>query len=576
MVNLINDAVNFIDEAMQGFARLHPDLVEPVYGGFVRATETPSGKVAVVIGGGSGHYPAFAGWVGPGLADGAVVGNVFSSPSTQQVYSVARAAERGGGVFFSYGNYAGDVLNFDLAQERLQSEGIQVETVLVTDDVMSAPADTYLKRRGVAGDLVVFKIAGAAAEAGYDLDAVVEVAQRANRRTVSFGVSFAACTLPGAQQPLFTLAKGYMGVGMGVHGEPGVSEQPVIPSRELAGLLLDRLLQERPSDATRAAVLVNGLGSTKYEELFVLWNDVASILADRSIVVVAPEVGELITSLDMAGCSITLLWLDDELETLWTAAAHTAGFRRGSGIASMPRITRVAEVSRAVHYPASSQVSAESAEQLLAVIQAVAEQLHASEDELGRLDAVAGDGDHGRGMTKGIEAARAAADAAVKARAGFATTLAVAGDAWADKSGGTSGALWGTGLRAAAQALSDCSAPDKQQGLAAVLAARDHVLAFGKAKLGDKTLLDALLPFTESLQEAVVEGHGFAHAWRAAASEAERAALATAPLEPRIGRARVTASRSVGHPDPGAISLALVLGVVGDRLAERSDTTGRA
>lgn len=567
MTKIHNNPTQFIEEAMKGFGRLHPDLVRSVYGGFVRATDTPAGKVAVIVGGGSGHYPAFAGWVGPGLADGAVVGNVFSSPSAQQAYSVAKAAERGGGVLFSYGNYAGDVLNFDLAEARLREEGIPARTVLVTDDVMSAPAASHHKRRGVAGDLVVFKIAGAAAEAGYDLDAVVDVVERANDRTVSFGVAFAGCTLPGAAEPLFMLPAGVMGVGMGVHGEPGVSEQPVVPSGQLASLLVDRLLEERPDGANRVAVVINGLGGTKYEELFVLWNDVAQILDQHDLTIVAPEVGELITSLDMAGCSVTLLWLDDELEKLWLAPAHTAGFRRGETAPVARRAIGPKDVEQQLAiYPPATPDSQAAAANLVAILEAVRQQLTSCEEELGKLDSFAGDGDHGRQMTTGITAACAAAQSAAKAGAGVATTLAAAGDAWADKAGGTSGALWGTGLRAASSRLSDDAGPTSAAALSAVLAAREHVLSFGRAQRGDKTLLDALLPFAEVLDTQLADGAPLSVAWTTAATEAEREAQATAPLFPRIGRARVIAQRSVGHPDPGAVSLALVMRTVGENL----------
>ncbi|QOR71176.1 dihydroxyacetone kinase family protein [Ruania alkalisoli] len=556
MTTVFNDPTQFAQEMLSGFCRLHADTVQPVTGGCVRATETPEGKVAVVIGGGSGHYPAFAGWVGPGMADGAVVGNVFASPSAQQVHAVAKAAQRGGGVFLSYGNYAGDVLNFNLAQERLNAEGIPTRTVVVADDITSASAEERHKRRGTTGDLVVFKIAGAAAEAGYDLDGVVEVAQRANDATYSFAVAFAGCTLPGDPDPLFTVPKGRMGVGMGVHGEPGIAEEDVLPAADLARMLVEKVLTERPDGARRAAVLVNGLGGTKYEEMFVLWNDIAPLLEDAGVEIVAPEVGELITSLDMAGVSLTLFWLDEELERLWVAPAQTPAFRRGSAITTTRRDPAAIEDATAVTYPEATTESQASARALLAIGQRVAAALHEHETELGKLDSIAGDGDHGRGMTNGADAALKALTEAVEAGAGAASALAAAGDAWGDRAGGTSGALWGAGLRAAAGALADDSAVTGAQVRTAVRAALEHILSYGKAERGDKTLLDALIPFTEALEQDESE---LAQAWAAAAQVATTEADATADLTPRIGRARPLAERSIGHPDPGAISLALVM-----------------
>src|SRR6478752_2773509 len=227
-----------------------------------------SGKVSVIIGGGSGHYPAFCGTVGAGLADGAVIGDIFTSPSTEQAYRAGKALDGGAGVLFSFGNYAGDVMNFGVAQERLRAEGIDCRTVLVTDDVASAPAEQGTKRRGVVGDFVVFKIAGAAADRGDDLDRVETLARKANAATISFGVAFDGCTFPGKTEPLFRVQPGHMDLGLGIHGEPGIRTMQWIPARELAAVLLEPLLAERP-EATdhpnRAAVILNGLGATKYE-----------------------------------------------------------------------------------------------------------------------------------------------------------------------------------------------------------------------------------------------------------------------------------------------------------------------
>ena len=365
----------------------------------VRSTVRAPGKVAVVIGGGSGHYPAFAGWVGPGLADGAVIGNIFASPSTQQICAVAEAADDGGGVFMSYGNYAGDVLNFSLAQERLRAAGIAAEQLAVTDDVSSADRSERHRRRGVAGDLIVFKIAGAAAEEGQDLDAVTAVAARANDATVSFGVAFAGCTLPGDDHPLFTVPEGQMGIGLGVHGEPGIAEEPVERAADLAARLVRRLLEERPDGAERVAVVLNGLGATKYEELFVLFASVQTLLDAAGLTVVRPEVGELITSLDMAGVSLTLTWLDEELERLWSAPAHTAAFHRVDAVPLTPRTEQVTQ-TEGPSIPESSAASRAQAAELVAVLETVAETLHDHASALGDLDAIAGDGDHGRGMTR--------------------------------------------------------------------------------------------------------------------------------------------------------------------------------
>src|SRR5664280_2339262 len=224
MTHLVNNAEDFADQALDGLVAAHSGYVRKVHGGVVRATQTEPGQVAVVIGGGTGHYPAFAGWVGPGLAHGSACGNIFASPSASQVYSVLKAANRGGGILLSFGNYTGDVLHFGQAAERVRAEGIDVRILPVTDDVASAPRAERDRRRGIAGDLAVFKVAGAAAEEGMSLDDVERVAQRANDRTRTMGVAFSGCTLPGADHPLFTVPDGKMSVGLGIHGEPGIAD----------------------------------------------------------------------------------------------------------------------------------------------------------------------------------------------------------------------------------------------------------------------------------------------------------------------------------------------------------------
>ena len=279
-----NDPARFSEQATAGFVAAHADLVRAVPGGVARRTATPAGQPAVVIGGGSGHYPAFGGLVGPGLAHGAAVGNVFASPSGQQVYDVAKAVENGGGVLLTCGNYAGDVLNFNQAKERLIAEGIRAETLFVTDDISSAKPEEAAKRRGIAGGLAVYKIAAAAAEAGHDLDRVVALANRVNDNIRTLGVAFSGCTLPGAHEPLFTVPEGRMGVGVGIHGEPGIDETDLPSSADLATMLWDAVIAERPAGSgDRAVIFVNGLGAVKNEELFIFYNDVRA-LAERSLV----------------------------------------------------------------------------------------------------------------------------------------------------------------------------------------------------------------------------------------------------------------------------------------------------
>ena len=566
MTRLFNEPADFADEATDGFVAANERWVRKVHGGVARATTSPEGTVAVVIGGGSGHYPAFGGLVGPGLAAGAAMGNLFASPSAQQVAGVARAAEHGGGVLLSYGNYAGDVLNFDAAARTLEADGIPVRTVRVTDDVVSAPADRADERRGIAGDLCVFKVAGAAAERGDDLETVTAVAGRANDRTRSFGVAFSGCSLPGADEPLFEVPEGRMAIGMGIHGERGIDETDVPTAEGLAELLVGKLLDELPDgvslEGQKVVPILNGLGSVKYEELFVVYRSVQRLLADAGVVIVEPEVGELVTSFDMAGVSLTLFWLDDELEELWAAPADTPAFRKGGAIEQErvdPSVASADEAAEAIG-PASDESRAVAGRVAsgLAAVRAVIDE-HA--DELGRIDAIAGDGDHGIGMQRGAHAADTAAADALEHGAGAGSVLRIAGDAWSDKAGGTSGAIWGAALEALGRVLGDESRPSSAQVADAVHAATEAVLAFG-ATVGDKTMVDALVPFDDVLRERVDAGSALPEAWAAAVTAAREAADGTAALMPKKGRARTHAEQAVGTADPGAVSFALIVEAV--------------
>ncbi|MFJ3029201.1 dihydroxyacetone kinase family protein [Curtobacterium sp. NPDC087080] len=572
MTTIHDDPEDFAEDQLAGWLALYADRVRGVHGGVVALpTEGADPQVAVVVGGGSGHYPAFCGVVGPGFATGAVVGNVFTSPSAAQVYSVAKAADQGRGVVLSFGNYAGDTMNFGLAAERLRAEGIDTRIVVVTDDVASA--DEVAARRGIAGDFSVFKAMGAAATAGSDLDEVERVGTAANAATRTIGVAFSGCTMPGATEPLFSVPDRHLGLGLGIHGEPGIRDVPVLPARELAALLVDRLLAERPDGAgPRVAPILNGLGDTKYEELFLLWGRVLPLLQEAGLEVVDPEVGELVTSLDMGGCSLTLQFLDDELERYWRADAYTPAYRKvAAPVAALVPATAVAEAAaEATVVPEATGASRRAADTARVAVAAMDVLLREQEETLGRIDAVAGDGDHGRGMVKGIGAARRAVEQTDR-EAGVAFVLGRAGEAWAASAGGTSGVLWGAALEAFGRALGDDA---EEVGAAEVVTAAqafaDSIVHLGGASRGDKTLLDALLPFVDALRSRVDDGADLSEAWQVAAGVAVEQAAATADLRPKVGRARPLAEKSVGTPDAGATSMGMVLTRIGEVLADRA------
>ncbi|MDD7936906.1 dihydroxyacetone kinase family protein [Actinomycetospora lutea] len=530
-----------------------------------------AGKVAVVIGGGCGHYPAFAGLVGPGFADAAVVGDVFTSPSAEQVYRTAAAVDGGAGVLFSYGNYAGDVMHFGLAASRLAAEGIDSRTVIVTDDVASATR--VADRRGVAGDFVVFKVAGAAADRGDDLATVAELAEHANARTRTFGVAFDGCTLPGQTEPLFTVDRGAVELGLGIHGEPGMRSAEAMDAHELADVLVDQLLPELPDGGDgRVAVILNGLGSTAYEDLFVTYSRVHARLLDAGLQPHRPEVGELVTSMDMAGLSLTLVPLDDPLAELYDAPCETPAFRLSAGgtlLGSAPDTVPEAERRSPSVAPDLADTDPGAGGVAAAALTAALEAVTDAEDELGRLDAVAADGDHGQGIVRGMRAAVAAARSSGTTEVG--TALLAAGTALADAAGGASGALFGLLLTETGRRLREVPEIDTGALAAAFAAAQDAVTELGGARPGDKTMVDALDAATGALRAAADRSAGVAAAWREAADAAGEAARGTADLTPSVGRAARLGDRGRGSPDPGATSLALMLDAAATVISERCE-----
>ncbi len=322
---LINDPFDAVDQALEGLVAAHAELVR-LTAPRVVARREPSAvpKVGLVVGGGSGHEPAFAGYVGKGAADAAACGNIFASPPPGVVLAAIQAASTGRGVLLAYGNYAGDVLNFGLAADLAQRGGIDVRQIRVSDDVASAPSTEAEKRRGIAGDIVVFKCAGAAAERGDSLEEVDAVARRANAMTRSMGVALYPCEVPGSGRPTFELPDGEMEIGMGVHGEPGMRRGPVVPAADVARTLVETIVADIGGVAgAELALLVNGLGATAHLDQYILYREARLALEELGATVSRSFVGEYITSLEMAGASVTVTVIDDELRTLLDAPAVT-------------------------------------------------------------------------------------------------------------------------------------------------------------------------------------------------------------------------------------------------------------
>ena len=331
MQKIINDPAQVVDEMIAGYLAAYADTVAPTDNPRVlkyKLAPIPD-KVGIVTGGGSGHKPAFIGYLGRNLVDAVAAGEIFSSPPAQMFYDAFRTANGGKGVACLFGNYSGDIMNVKMAVQMAADDGIEVKTVIANDDVPSAPRDQRQKRRGVAGEILMWKVGGAKAAMGASLDDVIRVAQKAIDNTRSMGVGLSPCTIPEVGHPNFTIEPGKMEVGIGHHGEPGLEVAPLVTSAEMAERMLDIILPDLPFQAgDGVVVLISGLGSTPLMEQFILYNDVRKILAAKNVKLYRSYVGNYFTSLEMAGITLTLMKLDDELKGCIRMECDSLGFRQ--------------------------------------------------------------------------------------------------------------------------------------------------------------------------------------------------------------------------------------------------------
>ncbi|WP_348727801.1 dihydroxyacetone kinase subunit DhaK [uncultured Mycolicibacterium sp.] len=331
MKKLINDPADVVAEALRGIAIAHPELrVDHAHRIVYRGDAPVPGKVGLLSGGGSGHEPLHGGFVGPGMLDAACAGEVFTSPVPDQMLEATRGVNGGAGVVHIVKNYTGDVMNFEMAAELAMAEDIPVESVIVDDDVAVQDSTFTAGRRGVGATVLVEKIAGAAADQGRPLADVADVARRVNAAARSMGVALTSCTVPAVGHPTFELSDSEMEVGIGIHGEPGRERMPVRPARDVAELICEPILADLDfAGPDGAIVFVNGMGATPLLELYVMYAEVAAILEKSGVQIARSLVGPFITSLDMAGCSVTLLRADDDLLTLWDHPVNTPALRKG-------------------------------------------------------------------------------------------------------------------------------------------------------------------------------------------------------------------------------------------------------
>jgi dihydroxyacetone kinase len=556
MKKIINDPSRFVDESIDGILLAHPQQLRKAGGNaraIVRQDAPRAGKVGIVTGGGSGHLPVFLGYVGVGLCDGVAVGNVFSSPSAEVIHAATTEVSGGAGVLYLYGNYGGDIYNFDLAADLAEIDGIPTRTVLAADDVASAPLDKRATRRGIAGMFYGFKIAGAAAERGYDLDRVAEIAQRTADGVRTMGVGLSPTILPAAGEPTFVLKDGEMEVGIGIHGEPGIHTGTLEGADSIADRLLGAVLDDLSLPAgTAVSILVNGMGATPLEELYVLYRRVNAILHDRGLVIRLPFVGNYVTSLEMAGASISVLRLDAELEELLDAPAYSPFFSnepsadRNLGGEADPSTAVVESVAESTESP--DEAGHETAlSPLGSLLVDTFGRLPSRAEHLRELDAALGDGDLGITVTLGSEAIVDAIRHAGNIPDG--PLLQKVGAAFASANPSTFAALLGGGILFAASRLGDRSLSDRASLVKFGTDVADRIVQRGGAQPGDKTVLDVILPSLATLDES--DGLTPVDTLTRVINSVRSAIDASTPLRSARGRAAWLQERSIGQQDPG-------------------------
>lgn len=556
MKKLINDPASVVREMLEGAVALAPGqrlLAEENV--VVRADLAPAAqrRVAVLSGGGSGHEPAHAGYVGRGMLTAAIAGDVFTSPSTDAVLAGIRAAAGPAGALLIVKNYTGDRLNFGLAAEIARAEGIPVEVVVVADDVSLRDTVDEGRRRGIAGTVLVHKVAGAAAAGGASLAEVARLARAAAAEVGSMGVALGSCTLPAVGRPSFELAETEIELGLGIHGEPGVQKAAMERVEILVDRLLDIIVRDRAfASGTRLALLANGLGSTPPMELAIVARDALRHLHARGFVVARAWSGTLLSALDMPGFSLSLMRVDDARLALLDAATDAPAWP-GPGRVASPAASAASSAPREAAAANATQGRGSSVnEPLRRAVLAAADALTANEDKLTDLDARAGDGDLGSSMTRGAAAIRALPDSAWSTPE---SALSSIGHALRRAIAGSSGPFYATATLRAARTLAGKANPAASDWAQAFSEAVAAISELGGAKPGDRTMVDALRPAADAFAAAVRAGQSSRQAWTAAAAAARAGCEATARMQPRLGRASYLGARALGIPDAGATAV---------------------
>lgn len=573
MKKIMNSAETLVREMCNGMVMAHPELEFLNKYKVVKKKDINEDKVTLISGGGSGHEPAHAGFIGKGMLDVAVCGDVFASPSQIQIYQAIKASKSNKGTLLIIKNYSGDMMNFKNAAHLATEDGIKVDYIKVDDDIAVEDSLYTVGRRGVAGTVLVHKIAGAAAERGNSLEEVKRIAEKAASSVKSIGFAFTSCTVPAKGTPTFELGEDEMEYGVGIHGEPGIRREKIATADELAERMVNQLINELDYKDEELVVLVNGFGATPLQELYLLNNSVFRELHKRGIKVCKNFVGNYMTSIDMAGASLSIMKLDDELKELMKDECDTPAFKVSNHM-DMNEYEEVVieEKEIPVSYKVETCESFKeikdekiSLENMIYILDKMSEVIIDNEVPFCELDSHAGDGDFGMSVAKGFRILKREWKDILKIEnLNISEFLNACSLVIMEHCGGASGPIWGSAFIAASKNVinkDELTVKDfaemMQEAVLGIQKTGER--SFGRgAVVGDKTLIDALVPCADSWTNSAEEGLSFKEAFKNGAEAAVLGAKKTEEIVARMGRAGTVGERSIGYPDAGAYGLGVI------------------
>ncbi|WP_182006842.1 dihydroxyacetone kinase subunit DhaK [Priestia aryabhattai] len=586
MKKIINKPEDVVLEMCKGMVLAHPELNLIEKYKVIKKNQINKSKVSIISGGGSGHEPAHAGYVGKGMLDAAVCGDVFASPSQIQIYQAIKETASDKGTLLVIKNYSGDMMNFKNAAYLAEEDGIQVDYVKVDDDIAVQDSLYTVGRRGVAGTVLVHKIAGAAAERGYDLPKVKEAAEKAIANVKSIGFGLTSCTVPAKGTPTFEIAEDEMEFGVGIHGEPGICREKIISADELAERMVTALLKEIGIEDGKGevAVLINGFGSTPLQELYLLNHSVIRELSRRNVTIARTFVGNYMTAIDMAGASISIMKLDENLKSLLSEECDTPALKiKGEvpavtydeiiGTAEAPKVSYEVQTNKEYSVVTENRLTLNN---IIFMVDQMSECIIRNEVPFCELDSHAGDGDFGMSVAKGFKQLKAEWHEILENKShDIGNFLEACSIVIMEYCGGASGPIWGSAFRAAGKNTESKTELTLTEFAEMVQASVKGIQATGErsfgrgAVVGDKTLIDALVPYADTLTSSAVEGESLKDALVKAAKAAVEGAKSTEQIVARMGRAGTVGERSLGYPDAGAHGLGVIFTEVAQVMQEK-------